>query len=337
MPLRIAIVGGGIAGSFLAKLLSNENIDVTVFTDSKRLGCFCAWGTVFHEVDRLLRKAGFKLKDYVYAKIKNIIVNDIKIDVQNLVTFNKPKLIYDLLENVNVKFANVTDPPKKYNIIVDATGFKRSLLGKLREDFLLPTIEYVIKDTEGVLDERTIYVQLGEVGYAWMFPLKNGFWHVGAGDKVLNIEKLISKIIKRYGLAKSKFLVTCKCKSYVRLLPPSLCRPIVKDNIYGCGESIGTVFPLTGEGIAFSMKSAEILFRNIVENNGPLDYVKNILEKFRWFNSAYRLVLALNKSSAKIFINALLALRSIFKYAKRLGVSVSDVERIFNVIYKLMK
>jgi len=337
ISLKVAIVGGGIAGSFLASLLNNEKVDVTVFTDSKRLGCFCAWGTVFHEVDRLLRRVGLKLKNYVYAKIRDLVVNGVRFNAQNLVTFNKPKLIYDLLENVNVKYANIRKPPSNYDIIVDATGFRRTLLGKLRRDFLLSTVEYVVKDSEGVLDERTIYVQLGRVGYAWMFPLENGFWHVGAGDKVLDVEKLIKKVMTRYGLAKSRFLITCKCRSYVRLLPPKLCQPIVRNNVYGCGESVGTVFPLTGEGIAFSMRCSEILFENLIQNNEPSNYVRSLLKEFEWFNSAYRLVLSLSKSNVKILFNAFIALRTILKYARRLGAGISDLSGVFKVIYKLLK
>ncbi len=335
--VKIAIVGGGIAGSFLAKLLSIEGYDVTVFTESKRLGCFCAWGTVFNEVDYLLRKVGLRLKDYVFSKIKYLVVNGIKLNAKNIVTFNKPKLIYDLLENVKVKYIRATkDTVRNYDIIVDATGFRRELLGKLKRDFMLPTIEYVIKDEEGILNENTIYVQLGKVGYAWMFPLINKFWHVGAGDIVLDIKELTERVMGKYGLNRDKIKITCECKSYVRLLPPKYCQPIVKGNIYGCGESIGTVYPLTGEGIAFSMRCSEILFDNIVANKTPKDYVSSILKEFKWFNKAFNLTLSLNKSKGKILFNAISALGSIFRYAKRLGAEMEDLEAIFKVIYKLL-
>ena len=70
---RIAIVGAGSAGSFLASLLSQEGIDVIVYERSRKLGCYCAWGTVESELRELLRKVGLNVKDYVLSKVRRII------------------------------------------------------------------------------------------------------------------------------------------------------------------------------------------------------------------------------------------------------------------------
>jgi flavin-dependent dehydrogenase len=55
----------------------------------------------------------------------------------------------------------------------------------------------------------------------------------------------------------------------------------------GCGESIGTVFPLLGEGIIPSLQCAELLCENLEDLPA---YRRAVLEKFEYFNSVYDII-----------------------------------------------
>lgn len=325
---RIAIVGAGSAGSFLASLLSQEGIYVDLYERSRKLGCYCAWGTVESELRELLRKVGLNVKDYVLSKVRRIIVNSIEVKVSDLITFNKPKLISDLIKNVKIIWAEASkEITEKYDLVVDATGWRRSFLPKLENDFLMPTIEYVVKTKD--LDGDTIYIRFGKVGYAWLFPIGDNYWHLGAGDAILNPISLVKKLLKEMSL-KTKIL--CFCKSAIRLKPPMFSKPIRYGNVVGCGESIGTVFPVTGEGIIPSMKSALIL-SNILVNNRSLDYYEQtIVREFRWLNQLFEIAYSLTGSGLKLVWTLVKNYKSIFKYAKRLGAA-----SLVNVVRALSK
>ena len=55
----------------------------------------------------------------------------------------------------------------------------------------------------------------------------------------------------------------------------------------GCGESIGTVFPLLGEGIIPSLQCADLLCQNL--DDLPA-YRKAVLKKFEYFNYVYDVI-----------------------------------------------
>lgn len=328
--MRIAIVGAGIAGAYLSALLVSQGYQVDVYEESKRLGCFCAWGTVESELRDFLKKIGLDYKDYVFTRIRRIILGGFEFKVSNLITFNKPKLIYDLLKNVNVKYLRANaELSERYDLVVDATGWKRSILPPLTKDFTMPTIEYVIKTDK--LNENTIYIVPGKVGYAWMFPMTNNFWHIGAGDAVLNPYELTFKIMKKYNV---DFKSTCFCESRIRLLPPEYCRPIVYKNIVGCGESIGTVFPITGEGTAPSMKCALMFYEHLV-NNEINKFEKTIIKEFKWYTAIYKLVKSLTKSKIRLFLSLLRSIPGFSRYAERLG--AKTIGNIVKVFIKIME
>lgn len=316
MYKRIAIVGAGSAGAFLASLLSQAGVSIDVYEKSRRIGCFCAWGTVESELKNLLKHVGLNFEDYILSKIKRIIIDNIELKVSNLVTFNKPKLIYDLIKGLKVLRVEATrEIAGKYDLIVDATGYRRSLLPNIKNDLLTPTIEYVVRTKD--LNENTIYIKFGKIGYAWIFPMSNGYWHIGAGDIIIDPILLVREIFKKFSI---KGKVTCLCKSYIRAKPPAYCEPIVYRNIVGCGESVGTVFPITGEGVAHSMKCSLILFKHIL-NSIPLEkYEKAIINEFKWFNPIFKLTWLLTESRSKLILPLFKSLPSILKYAKRLSI-----------------
>lgn len=319
MYKKIAIVGAGSAGAFLASLLSQAGVSVNIYEKSKKTGCFCAWGTVESELKNLLKYVGLNFEDYILSKVKRMIVDNVELKVSNLVTFNKPKLIYDLIKGLRVLRVEATkEIAEKYDLIIDATGYRRSILPKLKNDLLTPTIEYVVRTKD--LDENTVYIKFGKIGYAWIFPMGDGYWHIGAGDIIVNPILLVKKIFRKYNV---KGKITCSCESYIRSKPPAYCKPIVYHNIAGCGESIGTVFPITGEGIAHSMKCSLILFNHIL-NGGCLEkYEESVIKEFKWFNSIFKLTWLLTESRFKLVLPLLKNSLSILKYVKRFGAKPS--------------
>jgi len=124
-------------------------------------------------------------------------------------------------------------------------------------------------------------------GYAWVFPLGDHLWHVGAGEKSpARALELLQIFRKKYGF-KEKNRV-CSCMGKVRLLPPSECKPFLDGNIAGVGEAVGCVSGF-GEGNVPSLRSAKILYECLKENRLN-EYENRIIKEFKWIENEHKLV-----------------------------------------------
>jgi flavin-dependent dehydrogenase len=170
--------------------------------------------------------------------------------------------------------------PGKEGIVIDASGVSRSMLGPCAGDFTMRAVEYIVPGRE-VKDFLFRYFPSG-TGYYWEFPMK-GYSHIGAGsDDLGRIQRELSGYSGNRVLARN-----------IRLSP--LFDHLHRGNIVGVGEAIGTVSPITGEGIGPSLESAEILF-GILKRNEEVDsimekYHREINLKFRRFRKLYELLL----------------------------------------------
>jgi flavin-dependent dehydrogenase len=275
--MKVQIYGAGIAGSYLYHLLSQNGFDVAIYDIRSKPDCRCAWGFSYSETKSLYREIGIDVDDYILSKPKYVVVNNrLWLKNKEIVILDKRRLMKDLW-----KFELKEEGG---DIIVDATGHSRAILPKIKNDAIYATVQYVEKHD---LDEN-IYIYMVRTGYAWAFPLGDR-WHIGAGD--LTKEKaleLIERLREIYGLRKEKG--ECSCVGKIRLLPPSRCKPIVYENVYGVGESIGCVSG-AGEGNAPSLKCAKIFYNCLTE--GRLDeYEKRVLDEFWWIELEHEFVSA---------------------------------------------
>lgn len=177
-------------------------------------------------------------------------------------------------------------------VLVDATGFARSVMYEKRRD--LPELlgatglEYVIEVNEQAYSQyaKTILFFLGckwmPKGYSWIFPMEEYLLKVGAGRF-----NLPHKFIKR----------TESLKYYIQLLIDKHVMPkeyriidihgatikysqglkdrYYKDNSIAIGDAASTVNPLGGEGIRHGMYSAEMAAGYIKR------YLENEISDFR--------------------------------------------------------
>ena len=96
--------------------------------------------------------------------------------------------------------------------------------------------------------------------------------HIGAGDYKKQHVQQTNEFLKKYG---GKIVKTVGRP--IRLATPDLCEPFYHGKVVGVGESIGTVYPLLGEGIIPSMVCADLFVKNIGNNE---QYRKDVLKYF---------------------------------------------------------
>ena len=145
-------------------------------------------------------------------------------------------------------------------------------------------------------------------GYFWYFPLNDNMAHIGAGDYKKNHVEETDKFFKKYGGKITKIV-----GRPIRLATPNLCEPFYHGKVVGVGESIGTVYPLLGEGIIPSMVCADIFVKNM--NNLP-KYREEVLKYFSIYGKVLNFVRAKMRGDLSI-IRSLADLISIFRYMKK--------------------
>ncbi len=317
--LKIAIMGMGVAGSYLMARLKDTEHHVTGYERSKqeKHDSICAWGTIKITMIELCNKVGIDFKNYVIHDGKKMHVKmhnqkQFDIGLHGLCTYNKIGLIQDFIKDCDVRYGEaptLEEMEKEYDLIVDCTGFYRMYLPKLERDFFVQTYEYRIEYEDKVpFDDFYIKPFPGMSGYFWYFPLGEKVAHIGAGDYNKQHVKETDEFFKKYGGK-----VTKTVGRPIRLATPDLCKPFFSGKVVGVGESIGTVYPLLGEGIIPSMMCADIFLKHINDNKG---YEKEVDEYFKIYGKVFSFIRKKIHHKFSI-IKSLAEVLAIFRYMKK--------------------
>lgn len=312
--VNVGVVGAGVSGCYLACLLHRNGHKVELFescTKNNRWS-ICAWAAPRKGMTYFSRKAGLNFEDYILHqgnKIKMVhLGNEILYnDFDEVVTFDKNKWESDLLNSVNIKYGmrcqRENFPYDRYDYVIDCTGVHRSLLPRVKEDLLIPCYEFLVEE---VFDMEYFYISnyTNGNGYFWYFPIGRGRGYVGAGDFLRQYGGL-AEFFKLHPSAK----IVKKIGRPLRLAPPTIMRPFNYGNVIGVGESIGCVFPLTGEGIVPSLICCEI-FMDIFNRTKPRRfdfefYEQSVLIAFGFYNDAYRILKLVLEGKINRFIDHL--------------------------------
>ncbi len=185
-----------------------------------------------------------------------------------------------------------------YDRILDCTGAARAYLPPTGQpDVLARTVQMRMHVPD--LPDDTIRLRYGKVGYCWVFPLGNHRFHVGAvglpercGDirRMLRFVGFLDENGRMDGYGAEEI---CGCESAIRLTGPPGALPHVADDsphgcpVWGVGESIGTVSPITGEGIMHAVRCAGLY----LEHEGdPRAYSDAVVREFSWMEDERRVV-----------------------------------------------
>jgi flavin-dependent dehydrogenase len=288
--LRIAIVGAGVAGSYLLNRLDGHQVECFEMRPQDKWYTVCAWGTSEPYISEMVKKAGFNFGDYVLHRGSKMTVDSpygaFDLNLRGMVSYDKHRLCEDMLKGHTVHWGThvkeVDGAFADFDLVVDATGMHRSLLPKVKNDLLVPCIEYQVRSSKIPWDDFYIKPYPGLSGYLWYFPLWDGTGHLGAGEVHGAYKGEIEAMLKKYDCE-----VIRKIGRPVRIMPPAYCLPFSQGKVVGVGESIGTVFPMLGEGIIPSMQCAEILIKNLDNLDA---YQEEVLASTEIYTKGYRFV-----------------------------------------------
>jgi flavin-dependent dehydrogenase len=302
--MKIAIVGIGVAGAYLMNRLSQDHDNSVVgferMSESQH-DAVCAWATCKNVMLDLAKNCGLNFDDYVMHIGKSMKVdldntnkkdstnNYINIKLKGMVIYDKIQLIRDMIRGTTIEFGKA---PRKENLesdfdtIVDSTGFHRNYLPKPQEEFWIPCIQYKVKYDANKTPFNDFYLKAfpSMAGYFWYFPLGNGYAHIGAGDfERRQNNRFVDEFLNRH-----KCQIIKKVGRPVRISPPKHCEPFTDGRkVIGVGESIGTVYPLLGEGIIPATWCAEMLVQNLLDRE---KYRKEVLNKFEIYSTVFNFI-----------------------------------------------
>jgi flavin-dependent dehydrogenase len=279
MVSRVAIAGAGMTGSYLYRLLESQGMKADIYGDAvSHAACGinpCAWGST-SSFRHHVRAAGLDPEQYVFKDFR--VVNFEGVDMRaHLLTFDKPRLINDLRKGVEVLGGPV--PPRRYERVIDATGLRRAYLPTIKDDLLVPCVQYRVRRERA--DSSKVVIQYGNLGYSWTFPLSDNEFHIGAGSVLADPKETL----RESGFMNAGGKILCGCSGKVRSTSPLDSQPFVSTDsilggqVWGVGESIGAVAPIAGEGNAPGMASARLLVANW---DTPERYKSRILKEFSW-------------------------------------------------------
>lgn len=297
--MRIAVVGAGVAGAYLVNRIPEEHqVEVFEARSEKNWYTVCAWGTSEPFIKDLVKMAGFDFDDYILHTGRRMLVElgdqKLQIVLKGLVTYDKHRLTHDMIKGKKVHWGaqvkELNGNFKDFDMVVDATGLHRPLLPKLKEDMVIPSLEYQVKSKDLPYDDFVIRPYPGLTGYWWYFPLGDGTAHIGAGDLRGRYRGELDEFVRKYNCE-----VVRRIGRPVRVTPPKLCLPFFVDGspdrptVVGVGESIGTVYPMLGEGIIPSMQCVNLF----VDNMHDLEsYTAAVLEHYAIYAKVYEFIKA---------------------------------------------
>jgi flavin-dependent dehydrogenase len=292
--MNIAVMGAGLTGAYLYRLLKARNravVDVFDRGPGTRCGLTpCAWGTSrgFHD---LVEASGLDPSRYILKRTDHIIMDGLRIKA-DLMTFDKPGLIRDLLQGAKVSYS--LPDLAGYDRIIDATGAARAFLPPVEDDVILPCLQRRVEADVPLGNQ----IQLGRIGYGWCFPLTSREYHIGCGS-LLSDPRTIMGGLGFIADSMWRSTIICACSGSIRLSGPHYSGPFValhgKTEVWGVGEAIGCVAPLAGDGIIPGMKSVQIL---IEFWDDPSGYRDAILREFRWMKEERAVVEKLRKGAS---------------------------------------
>ena len=321
MSLKIGIAGAGVAGAYLACRLSSQyKVEVFEKKEKDELGHDCAW--LFHYKDLCNYCEKCKLNPVHYLDHIGNSFNffGVPVLIKDLITFNKHQFLIDLLkriEEIHFESKISRNDLEDFDLVIDATGSSRSILStqhKLKPNWLIPCYQLEVESHDLPND---FYVHPAGIGFLWVFPRSENITRVGCGSFTTNPKKEVEDY-----LVNINYNLLRICSGTLRIVPPSKSKPFFlagQPKIVGVGECIGTISPLTGEGIRSALRCADLLLETLKSN---LDaYERAVLEKFNQIDREFGFLEALRCHQLK-------ALWRLFEISPPFGLRISKLEAL---------
>ena len=310
MDCEVLVVGAGPAGSTAARLLAEEGIETVLIEKNLSFNKPCGGGIPSAGLEEfgILKKIQQSLSFNRVNKIKivpplseplNINLEGGEILIFERLAFDSflrslaeksgVEIIEAELVNIDSKRKNQCSTVKKTNgetfkinskyiIAADGINSKINLITKSDKPDYMWTVSLHLPESFSEKKDTCEFWfgnAYASFFYSWVFPGTN-YLSVGTGAKTADkLKKFIDNFLKKR--FNNVDVNSFKLRAYK--IPLWKRRKFFKGNILFCGDALGTVMPVTFEGIYYAMKSAQFASEAIKQKKLKL-YEKLCEERF---------------------------------------------------------
>ncbi len=276
--LKVAIIGAGITGLYLAWKLSKGGYPVTVFEKRERIGKECCSGLFSERILEFIPQA----KNLIEAEYNSCLIHfprkTIKINFKKKVFFIEhsklDNLVFELAKNSGAEILfnrNMDELPDDFDRIIGCDGplsFVRRKLNLANPLFYSGIQKFVSRETKNQNVSRETFSEKVSRETLETWPVKDGFlWKIPKNDTTeygimappLKAEHLFQEFIHQRKPSQILQGKTWEGKS--ALIPRGLIIP-KNPKITLCGDAAGLTKPWTGGGVIWGLTAAEILLKN---------------------------------------------------------------------------
>ncbi len=273
--MKIAIVGAGICGLYLAWKLTEKGNDVTVFEKRGEIGKEACSGLFSERILDFIPESKKLIQNQIDFCLIHFPKKTIKIkftrrffvmshyQLDNLAADLAEKSGAKIIKNRGLAAEDIVNLEKEFDRIIGSDGAAsevRKSLGLAKPSFRLGIQGFDLKkNLEG---EPSAPYRTDTLNYVDAWPTKYGFlWKIPRGEEVEwgVIEKLVKarKIFEEFLREKDVGIANVKSA----LVPQGLIIPN-NSKITLCGESAGLTKPWSGGGVIWGLTAADLLLKN---------------------------------------------------------------------------
>jgi len=290
---RVAILGGGPAGAFAAAELSAAGLDTVVFDEKLAWEKPCGGGLTYKAYNQypFLIDNGTPKKMIVETVLAAPRAGDVTLRLRNPIViysrFDLNRLLLERAERAGARIekARITEMLRSSkgwqlktksgamhaDYCIVATGARNPLRDvgtQLTQSDTMSALGYYVPGDRDRIDIQFL-PQLE--GYIWVFP-RCGHLSVGIcgkGEPALSLRRRLETYMLEKG-------ISWKGAAFYSHLLPSLETPAWKQNrVAGdgwmaVGDAAGLVDPITGEGLYYAIRSADLAAKALVSEIGDL-------------------------------------------------------------------
>ena len=278
---KIAVIGGGVAGSLLSYLIKTRtNFDIKLFDIREKYSKPC--GDVVPNIysPPIPWDVKFRIKRFAFY-LDGELISEIEYRSAKWLVIDKWGWINKMREKVGVVHISHFNK-NEFDYVIDAKGpydMDREVVYTTRA--LVRTNKF---DDIAMFEFNTKYT-----GFYWVFPSEEGVLNIGAGFlEYKNSKELVLNYIK------DKY----KDAQVLDLRGAPISISPIKDKRFRIGEARGLVFPLSGEGIRPSAISAEVAFEALYKGKDFEAYMNESLKKLYNAINIQSLLLKLYRNSS---------------------------------------
>jgi digeranylgeranylglycerophospholipid reductase len=291
---KVAIVGGGITGLYLAWRLREKGIKVTVFEKKEHIGTKPCSALISERIKNFLP---ITESNYL-RKVESVLVHLPKKEVYisprpPFLLFERDILdnfVFDLAKNSGVEFVfgkKAIFPIQGFSKVIACDGAlsqAREFLSLPKPEFRLAVQFFTAEKSESLEIEiwPKFFKSKPRHGFLWKIPRKEKTEYGGIGHST-EIKKELENFLKQRGIDLNQG------KWAAHLVPQGIVLPHRQD-ITLIGDSAGMAKPTTGGGIIWGLTAADILLKNFPDF---LNYKKEAERFFRSKQTKGRLMVSL--------------------------------------------